>query len=170
MYTKMIPFHDYKGKPRNMEVNFLLETRDIFKVLSELNGIFEWRDSLNGKVRELTNEEMTEFFNNFEAVLLAAWGVPSADGLEFDRVERYRFEQSKLFSACMDMFLTDISEVSKMLEQIMPKGMEDMVRKQAASLEKMQAELKPDTPIETREALEKQIAELRQQIEASDNA
>lgn len=165
MYTKMVPFKDYNGKPRNMEVNFLLETRDVYKILKELNGIFEWRDSLEGEVRELSTEEVTEFFNNFETVLLAAWGKPSEDGLEFDRVERYRFEQSKLFSACMDMFLSDIGEVSKMLQEIMPKGMEDMVRKQAASLEKMQSELKPDASPEDREKIEKQIAELRKQIE-----
>lgn len=169
MYTKTIPFHDYNGKPRNMPVHFQLETRDVFKVLTELNSIFEWRDSLSAKPRELTSEEMTEFFNNFETVLLQAWGEPSEDGLEFNRLDRYKFEQSKLFSATMDMFLTDIAEVTKMLEQIMPKGMEDMVRKQADSLEKMQRELKDDAPAETREALEREIAKLREQIESSEN-
>lgn len=164
MYTKSVPFKDYNGKPRNLPVHFNLETRDVFKVVGELNRIFKWRDGLKGPERELTDEEMTDFFNDFEAVLLAAWGEPSEDGLYFVRTNRYLFEDSKLFAACMDMFVTDIGEVTRMLNEIMPKGMEEVVKKQAESLEKMQSELPSETDPKTRAAIQAQIEVLNKQL------
>lgn len=146
MYRKNVPFKDYNDKPRNMEVQFQLEIPQVFKNIVALNAIFSWRDSLQGQDRDLTYDEMQEFFDNFEQILLEGYGKISADGLRFERGDRYDFAESKLFAAFMEMILSDIGELGKILEQIMPAGMDEMVRKQAASLERMQSEVGQGEP------------------------
>lgn len=159
MYTKTIAFRDFKGKARNQTVQFNLETREVFKLLVELNAIFKWRDSLQDEdPRDLSTEEVVDFFNNFEKILLEAWGEMDEDGTHFRKTGRYDFEESKLFAACMDMFVSDIQEVNKLLTDIMPKGMEDMVRKQAESLERMAGDSSNS------EELQARIAELQAQL------
>ncbi len=138
MYKKTVPYKDYNEKPQNEQICLLLETRDVFKVIVELKSIFDWQESFEGEARTLSPEEMREFFNNFEAVILASWGKITPDGKGFDRTDRYEFEHSKLFSAFMDLLLSDITEVQKVMAEIMPKGMEDIVRKQGESLERLE--------------------------------
>lgn len=135
MYTKQIPFKDFKDKPRNETVHFNLTEREVFKLLGEFKAVFEWHDSLrNGPNRELETEEVVAFYNSFEEILLSAYGVPSEDGLYFRKDNRYEFEQSAAFNACMVEFVSNPAETGKLLEQIMPKGMEEMVRKADASI------------------------------------
>jgi len=167
LYTKTVPFHDYNGKARNLPVHFMLEAKDVFKLFVELNAVLNWREGLSeGDPRDLTNEEMVEFFNNFEVILLESWGVPSADGLEFDRTGKYSFEQSKLFAAFMELLLSDITEVNSLLEKIMPKGLEEIVKKQAASLEQLKATNAGDPAIQAEIArlTALQEAALKQQV------
>lgn len=162
MYRKTVPCKDYNGKPRNVDVAFMLEVRDVFKIAPELKAIFDWQDSMqDGEPRDLSLEEMREFFNNFETVLLSAWGRVTPDGLGFDRTDKYEFEQSKAFAAFMEMLLSDITEVQKILTEIMPEGMEDIVRKQGESLQRL-ADNPPEGADPDRIAqLEKRIAELQ---------
>lgn len=169
MYKKMVPFKDYNDKPQNKQVTFLLEIRDVFKIIPELNAIFSWRDSLDQNTpRDLSLEEMREFFDNFERVLLAAWGELSADGQVFDRTGKYEFEQSKCWAAFMEMLLGDMGEIKKILDGIMPAGMEDLVRKQGESLERMKNELAAGESTEDTRALEAKIAELQARVAAAE--
>lgn len=134
MYTKSIPFKDFKDKPRNSTVHFNLTEREVFKLLSEFKTIFAWKDSLKGEERELETEEVLAFYNAFEEVLLAAYGVPSEDGLHFRKAGRFEFEESAVFNACMVEFVSNPQETGKLLEEIMPKGMEELVRKAEANM------------------------------------
>lgn len=159
MYKKMVPYKDYNDKPQNEYIHLLLETRDVFKVVVELKALLDWMESMQGAApRELSYEEMRDFFNNFEAVILEAYGKPSADGKIFDRSERYEFEQSKLFSAFMDMLLSDVSEAGNMLAEIMPKNMTEILENQRASIDKLAEETGNDP--ETVRLLQQRIAEL----------
>ena len=160
MYTKSIPFHDFKNKPRNMEVNFNLEEREVFKLLVEFQAIFNWQEKIKGPERELETEEVIEFYNNLEEILLSAWGVPSDDGLYFRKSGRYDFEESKLFAACMKMFVEDPKEANDLLDGLMPKGLRDMVKK--ADANRSELAKNPDNS----EELQRELDRLRAEMEA----
>jgi hypothetical protein len=99
VYTKTVPFKDFKGKPRNEVVHFNLSEREVFKLLPELQAVFHWMDSnKEADPRELGVDEVRDFYNEFEAILLEAWGIPSEDGQHFRKSERYDFEESASLS------------------------------------------------------------------------
>lgn len=157
MYTKQVPFKDFNGKPRNETVHFNLTEREVFKLLGEFKAVFDWHDSLKGPQRELHTDEVVAFYNAFEEILLSAYGVPSEDGLHFRKGGRYDFEESAVFNACMVEFVSNPIETGKLLEQIMPKGMEEMVRKADASIAGS-----------SDEELKAEVARLRAQLEAGE--
>lgn len=159
MYTKKVPFKDFNGTPRNQEVHFNLTEREFFKLLGEFQTVFEWRDSLKkGPERELATEEVVGFYNAFEEILLSAWGVPSEDGLYFRKTGRYDFEESALFSACMVEFVTNPEETGRLIEGIMPKGLDGIVEKADQNLIEMGKNSKD-------EDLKAEIERLRAQLD-----
>jgi len=164
VYTKTIPYKDFKGKVRNEEVNFNLTVREIPKLLNEFNQIFKWQDSLKGDERELSTDEVIEFYTAFEQVLLTAWGELSEDGKYFRKTGRYDFEESALFAACMVEFVSNPGETGKLLEAIMPQGMEELVRKAEGNLEKMAQD--PSTTDEIKAEIARLQAKIPQQIES----
>lgn len=159
MYTKRVPFTNYKGQARNQDVHFNLDEREIFKLLNEFNLIFRWRDSLQGEARELTTDEVQEFYTALENILLTSWGEPSEDGDYFEKGGRYKFEESKLFNAVMMMFLSDPSEANKMIDDLMPKGMEEMIRKADENLAKLGDD--PKTTADLQAEIERMRAQLQ---------
>jgi hypothetical protein len=163
LYTKNVPFKDLNGNPRNHTVHFKLFERDVFRLMGELKAVFDWTESMKGEMRELETTEVVDFYTNFEEILLNAYGVPSADGLKFDRSGRYDFEQSVVFNAVMVMMVTDPAEVTKLLDGIMPDGMEDLVKKADEALVKAAAEA-ADSKDENHAA---EIERLRAQLAAA---
>lgn len=158
MYSKSFPFKDFNGKPHNTMVHFNLTEPDVFKLLVELKAIFAWHDSLQGEPRELEAAEVVEFYTNFEEVLLAAYGTPSADGLSFKKGDRYAFQETALFAAIMVAFVSDPPETMKFLTEIMPKGLPELVKKADENLAVAMKDA--DTP----EAVRAQIAELQAKL------
>lgn len=134
MYTIKVPFKDFKGNPRTKSVDFNLTETEVLKLLAEFKSVLGWVDSLKGQERDLETEEVIGFYNAFEEILLSAYGIPSEDGLHFRKGGRYDFEESALFSACMMEFVTNPEATSKLLEGIMPKGMDELARKADANL------------------------------------
>jgi hypothetical protein len=129
LYTITVPFVDYKKKPRNESVSFNLDAREVFKLLPELKAVFDWLDShKNADPRELSTEEVSKFYTEFEGILLEAYGEVSDDGSYFKKGNRYEFEESALFNACMVMFVTQPQETVKLLEGILPKELFDQVK------------------------------------------
>lgn len=161
MYTKNVPFKDFNGKARNQQVQFNLTVREIPKLLNEFNLIFKWQDSLKGEVRELDTDEVIAFYTAFEQVLLAAWGEMSDDGLYFRKSGRYDFEESAVFAACMVEFLSDPAATGKLIEQIMPEGMEELVRKAEGNLDKIAND--PGSTDELRAEVARLQAQLQEQ-------
>lgn len=164
MYTKSIPFHDFYGKPRNQTVHYNLTEGQFFKLFKEFKIILEWRDSLKGEERMLDSFEVVEFYTALEEIMLSAYGVPSEDGLYFDNDGRYQYEKSALHNAVMMMFLSDPVEANKMVDALMPKGMEELIRKASDNLEKVQND--PSTEAE----LQAEIARLRALVPATSTA
>ena len=151
MYTKMIPYKDGKGNPRNQEVQFDLGEGDVMKLIKEFQMIFKWQEEARGEKRDLSAEEVSEFYTNFEVILLAAWGEMSDDGLYFRRSGRYDFEESFLFRATMLEFLTNPIEVGKLIDGIMPTGLEEVVKKADANLALAQSD--PNTSPQVQDEL-----------------
>lgn len=129
MYTLTVPFTDYKGKPRNIPVSFNLDGREVFRMLPELKSVFEWMESNKEQdPRELSVDEVRDFYTSFEGILLEAWGEMSEDGLHFRKGGKYEFEESALFNACMIQFVTQPDETVKLLEGILPTELFKMVQ------------------------------------------
>lgn len=161
MYTITVPFTDYRGKSRSMEVNFNLDAREVFKMLPELKSVFDWLETnRDSDPRELTTEEVSQFYTNFENILLEAYGEMSEDGLHFRKGGRYEFEESALFNACMVLFVTKPDQTVKMLEGILPKELFDMVKNADAN----QLSSATQSRIAEQEA---EIARLRAQLEGN---
>lgn len=138
MYRKQIPYKNFRNEPKTGLVEFNLTIPETIKLLVELQTIFAWRESVNdGPERDLSSEEVIEFYNALEEVMLTAYGVLSSDGEEFDKMGRYKFERSALFPATMVFFLSDPQEAMKFIDQILPKDMEDLVKSADANLLKM---------------------------------
>lgn len=142
MYVATVPYTNYNNQPKTKKVHFMLEIKDMYKVLPELNLIMNWQDNLEGHNRVLDgdSDEVMDFFNAFEKILLSAYGVPTADGEEFDRTSRYTFEQSAVFAALMVELLSDVSQTNKIINDLLPKGMDELVKRQTASLTQLRAE------------------------------
>lgn len=134
MYTMNVPFKDFNGKPRKATVHFNLTESEVIKLLAELQGIDDWRKSISGPERDLSAEEVVAFYNNFEEILLTAYGVPSEDGMYFRKSGRYDFQESALFNACMVEFLSNPEETGRFLDQTMPKDFGEIVKKADAGL------------------------------------
>lgn len=129
MYTLTVPFVDYKKKARNVPVSFNLDAREVFRMLPQLKSVFDWLESnKEADPRELTAEEVSAFYTDFEGILLEAYGEMSEDGMYFRKGGKYEFEESALFNACMIMFVTQPKETVKLLEGILPREMFDMVK------------------------------------------
>ena len=65
-----VPFKDYKGKPRNQQVAFNLDAREVFRMLPELKSVFDWMESNQKEdIRELGVEEVRDFYTSFENIL-----------------------------------------------------------------------------------------------------
>lgn len=139
MYTKQVPFTDFKGQARTMTVNFNLTTIQAMKLFREFKIILEWRNSLEGPERELDPVEVMNFYTAFEEILLSAWGEPSEDGLHFRKGGRYEFEESALFNAAMLMFLTTPQEAMKLVDECFPKDMEQLAKQADENTAKMLA-------------------------------
>lgn len=129
MYTITVPFVDYKKKHRTESVSFNLDAREVFRMLPQLKSVFEWLDSHKGaEPRDLDTEEVSKFYTDFEGILLEAYGVVSEDGSYFRKGNKYDFEESALFNACMVEFVTKPELTVKLLEGILPKELFEMVK------------------------------------------
>lgn len=157
MYTAKIPFKDFNGKPRGTaSIQFNLTEREVFKLLLQFQSIFRWQDKLKENPdAETPTEEVITFYNNFEDIILAAYGQLSDDGLYFRKDDRFNFEDSAMFAACMAYYVSDVRETSKLIDGIMPTGLADIVKKADDSL----AELAKDPNTEAE--LRAEIARLR---------
>lgn len=161
MYTLQVPFKDLHGKPHNTTLYFNLFEREVIKLIVEFKKVFEWFErSENEDFRMLEPEEVVEFFNNFEEILLSAVGTPSSDGLTFDHSNRYKIEDSAAFNAAMVMFLQDTKLVGEALEGIVPTGFADIIKKADENLAVAAKETE-------NEDLKRTIAELREQLKSN---
>jgi hypothetical protein len=165
MYEIRVPYKNFKQQPKNGTVQFNLEVNEVMHNFIELAWILEFRDKFEKLDGDIPNELMVEFFDNFESVLLAAWGVMSDDGEHFRKGGMFDFKESKLFSATMNHFITDFQALNVFLNNLLPPELEEIVKKQTESLEK----LKKDNPNMSPEEIEAQIEKLRaMQVQTSE--
>lgn len=164
MYTKKVPYRDFKGNPQNEVVNFNLTEHEVFKLLVEFKAIFDWQDSIKDQdLRSLDTVEVVEFYNNLEEILLSAWGELSDDGKHFRKGGRYDFQESALFHQCMADFVSDPESANKLIDGLMPKGLQDLVKKTSANALKVASD--PEATPET----QAQVAQLRARLAELEN-
>lgn len=164
MYTKVIPHKNFRGKVRNQEVNFNLTEHEVLKLLVEFKAIFDWQEQVEARDpdAETPTEEVLEFYNNFEEILLAAWGELDESGDHFHKGGRYEFRESSVFHAAMKMFLEDLNEVNELINGLMPEGLKDLVKAADGRL----AELANKSEDGKDPVLQSEVEQLRAQLEA----
>lgn len=159
MYIKKIEFLDFFGKKREQEVHFNLTSHEVFKLLVEFQAIFEWTEKMKDRDPDGVTDtaEVLEFYNNVEDIILAAWGQPDPDGLHFRKGGVYDFKESALFHKCMQLFVEDPAEANKLVDGLMPKDLQEIVKRADANL----AELAKsgDAPDELQARLDALLAE-----------
>lgn len=136
MYIKKLEFNDFFGKKREQEVHFNLTSHEVFKLLVEFQAIFEWTEKMKDRDPNGVTDtaEVIEFYNNVEEIILAAWGQPDPDGLHFRKGGVYDFKESALFHKCMQLFVEDPAEANKLVDGLMPKDLQEIVKKADANL------------------------------------
>lgn len=160
MYKLNVSYTDYKGTAKRADVTFNLDGREVFKMLPELKSLFEWIEAnREEEPRELDIEEVRNFYNNLEGVILEAYGEMSEDGQHFRKAGRFEFEESAAFNACMMLFVNAPKEAVMLLEGIMPKELMDRVKNANADEVAGAAASKAEDQ-------EAEIRRLRAQIEA----
>lgn len=164
MYIKKIEFLDFFGKKREQEVHFNLTSHEVFKLLVEFQAIFEWTEKMKDRDPDGPTDtaEVIEFYNNVEEIILAAWGQPDPDGLHFRKGGVYDFKESALFHKCMQMFVENPKEANELVDGLMPKDLQEIVKRADANL----AELAKSG--EAPEALQAQIDALLAKKAAAD--
>lgn len=170
MYTKKIKFKDFFGKDREVETHFNLTTHEVFKKLVEFQAIFEWTEKMKDRDPDgvTDTQEVLDFYDNIEEILLSSYGVPDADGLHFRKGGRYDFQESALFHHCMQMFVTDPSEANELLDGLMPKDLQDLVKRADANIAKIVEA--PETDEDVREQLRRLQAQVAAQSPAETTA
>jgi len=161
---QVIPHKNFRGKVRNQEVNFNLTEHEVLKLLVEFKAIFDWQEQVEARDpdAETPTEEVLEFYNNFEEILLAAWGELDESGDHFHKGGRYEFRESSVFHAAMKMFLEDLNEVNELINGLMPEGLKDLVKAADGRL----AELAAKSEDGKDPVLQSEVEQLRAQLEA----
>lgn len=162
MYTKSIPHKNFLDKPRNQVVHFNLTTHEFFKLLVEFKMIFDWQKKLEGEDPDGVTDtaEVIAYYTNLEEILLAAYGVPDESGDHFHKAGRYDFAESSLFHSTMEMFVSDTAEATKLVEGLMPKGLDELLEKLDKNA--VAALASEDTP----DAMKREIERLRAEAAA----
>ena len=165
MYTKMIPHKNFRDKPRNQEVQFNLTEHEVLKLLVEFKAIFDWQERLEAKDpdAETDTAEVIEFYNNFEDILLAAWGELDESGDHFKKGGVYEFRESSVFHAAMKLFLEDQIEANKLIDGLMPAGLKDLVKAADPNL----AELAKNSETGNNPALAAEVQRLQAELAAA---
>jgi len=160
VYQIKVPYKNYNNQPKTRTISFNLETREIMKLLEEFYVAFQWQEQAREEeVREYTPAETVVFYNAFEAILLAAYGVVSADGERFEKTGRFEFEESKVFAAVMDIFIQDPARTNELINGILPEGLDKLIKSSEGNMQKMIEN--PDTPDYIRREVERQLAQSR---------
>lgn len=163
MYTKTVACHSLTGKPRNVTVHFNLFEREVFKLLVEFKAIFDWLERINtDQIMDVDPAEVVEYYNNFEEILLSAYGEPSEDDMQFLKgSRRYDFEDHVAFNALMVECVKDPSQTSKLIDGLMPKDMQELVKAADSSLAELAKSDATDADLRAK------IEELQAQIKAN---
>lgn len=140
MHKINVPYKNFNDQPRNKTVHFNLTQPEMFKLLNELATIQAIYDQMevNGDQRELTPSEAVDFYTAFEEIILAAYGVPSADGEYFRKDGVYDFKESAILPAVTMIFVHDPTKIAEFMQKTLPAGMADDLR-DPTKLEEMRA-------------------------------
>ena len=166
MYEKVIEHKNFRGLQRAQPVQFNLTEHEVLKLLVEFKEIFAWQVRVGKRDPDAETDtgEVIEFYNNFEAILLAAWGELDESGDHFRKGGVYDFKESSVFHAAMALFLKDQGEANRLIDGLMPKGLKDLVQNTDANLAELAEKAKSDP---SGAASADVIARLQRELEAA---
>jgi hypothetical protein len=149
LYTARVPFKDFNKNPRTETIQLNLTETQFLKLLLQFQVLDSFTRKLvaleeSGGPTMLQGVETVEFWTALEEVILEAYGVMSDDGMYFDKSGRYQYESSALHNAVMLMFIKDVAEARKMLDELTPDDLADLVKEQDANLVKAIADAEND--------------------------
>ena len=126
-----------------------LTTHEFLKLLVEFKAMFDWQDRLSNAdpTAETPTEEVIEFYTNFEEIILEAWGELDETGDHFRKGGKYDYRESSTHHECMLMYLKDQAELNKMLESLMPEGLQDLIKTTEDNLEALAKQAKENDKV-----------------------
>lgn len=168
MYSVKVPHKNFRQLVRNPEVFFDLTVHEFLKLLVEFKQIFEWQERVSKRDpnEETPTEEVMEFYTTFENIILAAWGELDDSGDHFRKGGVYDYRESSTHHAAMLMFLKDQEELNKMLNSLIPEGLQDLINATEENLARLAAQAKAGGD-QMPAGLEDEVARIQRELDAA---
>ena len=119
MFKKTIKYKDFNGQDREKDAYFHLSKTELREMeLSESGGMTE---RIN---RIIQAQDVPEIYKVFKGIVLAAYGVKSADGERFEKSAELTqaFTQSNAYDVLMDEISTNADAAANFINQLIPSA------------------------------------------------
>ena len=119
MFKKVIKYKDFDGNDREEDHYFHLSKTELREMeLSESGGMTE---RIN---RIIKAQDVPEIYKVFKGIVLAAYGVKSADGKKFEKSEKLtlEFTQTNAYDVLMDEISTNADAAAQFMNQLIPSA------------------------------------------------
>lgn len=118
MLKKTITYEDFKGNKREEDFFFNLTKSEITEMeLSVTGGMAEMMQNI------VKAQDTPALVKIFKEIILKAYGVPSADGREFEKSEELsrKFSQTNAYSELFMELATDADKAAYFINGIVPR-------------------------------------------------
>lgn len=118
MLKKTITYEDFKGNKREEDFFFNLTKSEITEMeLSVTGGMAEMMQNI------VKAQDTPALVKIFKEIILKAYGVPSADGREFEKSEELsrKFSQTNAYSELFMELATDADKAADFINGIVPR-------------------------------------------------
>lgn len=118
MLKKTIAYEDFKGNKREEDFYFNLTKSEITEMeLSVTGGMAEMMQNI------VKAQDTPALVKIFKEIILKAYGVPSADGREFEKSEELsrKFSQTNAYSELFMELATDADKAADFINGIVPR-------------------------------------------------
>lgn len=127
MLAKKITYTDYNGVERTDECYFHLNKAEIIKWLST-NGNYTLDAVLEKMIKQ---ENAKDLVNEFETLIMMAYGVKSLDGKRFIKSQEVKdaFKESEAYSVLFMELISDAKNAADFFNKIIPSDLADDINK-----------------------------------------
>lgn len=142
MLKQTFAYTDYNGESDQATLYFNINKDEMFDLLPLKPRIEGWLERISGPKRELTQEEVLDFYDIIRTLIDLSYGERSENGKEFAKSKKIlkKFKQSAAYGAYIFSLFENAELGMNFMVEIMPA---DLVK--AAKLEVAQSEGSPGT-------------------------